>query len=149
MSKYASHIKRFGRDCAGATALEYTAAGAFIATAALGLAGAIGTTIKAESYATLLNGQVLLASSKKDAVRIAARNTSDPIQTGSTSAPKAEISGTERARQRALKRAQAKKKANAIPFCNAGEHVRPCKMDMSKPVFKHWRGTVAEWLPDH
>ncbi len=143
MSKYGSRVKQFGRNARGATALEYAAAGAFIATAALGLAGAIGTTIRAESYATLLNGKVLVASSKKDLVRISARSSSDPIQTGSTSA------ASEPRKRKARARRLARAKRKSLPVCTSADVGRSCRLDISHASFKGWRGTDAVWLPDH
>lgn len=146
MSKYASKVERFAADASGATALEYAAAGAFIATAALGLFGALGTTIKAESYATLVDGKMLVAASKRDMVRIAARSSSDPIQTGSTAEPyQAPAKSSPRARNSADNAAAT----TATALCNAGDKVRPCKLDLTKPGFQGWRGTLVEWSRDH
>ncbi|MCP5083608.1 MAG: Flp family type IVb pilin [Alphaproteobacteria bacterium] len=142
---YASMVKQFATDKRGATAVEYAVGVAFIASAVLGLAGAVGTTIKAESYATILNGKVFLASSKKDLVRIAARSSSDPIQTGSTAdAPESADDMVPRARKMKTRVSEA----SATPFCNSGDEVRPCRLDLTKQSFQGWRGTMVDWSPD-
>ena len=143
---YALRVKQFVTDACGATAVEYAVGAAFIATAVIGVAGALGTTIKAESYATIINGKVLLASSKKDLVRIAARSSSDPIQTGSTvDANKPADGAVPRARDTKGK----VNEAAATPFCNAGDEVRPCKLDFTKQSFQGWRGTMVDWSTEH
>lgn len=142
MSKDEYRVRRFVTDRTGATAIEYAAAAAFIATAAIGVAGALNTTIYAESHATFLNGKVLLASSKQELARVAARSSSDPIQTGSTAEP------DNRADLRATRARKAVASANSTPLCNAGEDVRPCKLDLNKESFQGWRRTILEWSDD-
>lgn len=141
---YVLKVKQFVADARGATAVEYAVGAAFIVSAVIGLAGALGTTIKAESYATIINGKVLLASSKKDLVRIAARSSSDPIQTGSTVDTNASM-------ERGTPRVRTNNKPNetsSTPFCNAGDTVRPCKLDLTQKSFQGWRGTMVDWSTD-
>lgn len=145
MSKYVLRVKQFATETGGATAIEYAAAAAFIATAAIGVAGTLNSTIQAESYATILNGKVLLASSKQELVRIAARSSSDPIQTGSTAEPD---EPSENTAPRARKAVAAANSAKTSPLCNAGDDVRPCKLDLAQENFKGWRGTIVEWSRD-
>lgn len=142
---YVSKVKQFIADVSGATTVEYAVGAAFIVSAIVGLVGAVGTTIKAESHATVLNGKVMLASSKKDLVRIAARSSSDPIQTGST-ADATEGVADVAPRLRNLK--DLAHEANAISLCNAGDQVRPCRLDTTKQSFQGWRGTLVEWSSD-
>ncbi len=142
---YASKIKQFATDASGATAVEYAVGVAFIVSAVIGLAGALGTTIKAESYATIINGKVLLASSKKDLVRIAARSSSDPIQTGSTADTSENADGSA---PRARNTKNEINGASSTPFCNAGDKVRRCKLDLTKQSFQGWRGTTVDWSTD-
>lgn len=143
MSKYEYRVKRFASDKSGATAIEYAAAAAFIATAAIGVAGAVNTTIHAESHATFLNGKVLLASSKQELARVAARSSSDPIQTGSTTEQ------TEASEDRAPRARKAAPSKSATPLCNAGDDVRPCKLDLASEQFQGWRHTIIDWSEDH
>ncbi len=142
MVEYAFRVKRFVRDKSGVTALEYAAAGAFIATAMLGLVGAVANTISAKSYATVNDGQLLLASAKQELIRFATRSSSDPIQTGSTAE-------THPARDKASPGARTPNSAGATlevaPLCGGvgGEHT--CKLDLSHPSFHGWKGTIVEW----
>ncbi len=145
MSKYMLRVKKFATETGGATAIEYAAAAAFIATAAIGVAGALNSTIQAESYATILNGKVLLASSKQELVKIAARSSSDPIQTGSTT----ETDGpADDSAPRARKSISSANAAKGQPLCNSGDDVRPCKLDLTQESFQGWRGTLVEWSRD-
>ena len=143
---YAYKIKQFAADTRGATAMEYAVGAAFIVSAVVGVIGAVGTTIKAESYATIVNGKVVLASSEKELTRIAARSSSDPIQTGSTSGA---ADDEEEIAPRARKPRAKVSPASATPFCNSDDDVRPCKLDLSSASFQGWRGTMLEWSQDH
>ena len=145
MSKYALRVKKFATETGGATAIEYAAAAAFIATAAIGVAGTLNSTIQAESYATILDGKVLLASSKQELVKIAARSSSDPIQTGSTNETD---EPTENAAPSARKPISSASSPKAQPLCNSGDNVRPCKLDLTQASFQGWRGTIVEWSRD-
>ncbi len=145
MSKYGLRVKTFATETGGATAIEYAAAAAFIATAAIGVAGTLNSTIQAESYATILNGKMLLASSKQELVRIAARSSSDPIQTGSTTETDAPAEASTPSARKSISSANAKK---TPPLCNSGDDVRPCKLDLTHENFQGWRGTLVEWSQD-
>ncbi len=145
MSKYELRVKKFATETGGATAIEYAAAAAFIATAAIGVAGTLNSTIQAESYATIFNGKVLLASSKQELVRIAARSSSDPIQTGSTSETDEPAENTAPSARKPVSNATAPK---AKPMCHSGDDLRPCKLDLTQASFQGWRGTIVEWSQD-
>ena len=145
MVEYALKGKRSIRKKRGVTALEYAAAGAFIATAMLGVVGAVGNTINAQSHATLAEGTMLLASAKNELMRFATRSSSDPIQTGST---------TDRQQAREATALNARKLSRkdpvqqAAPLCSGEDGARTCKLDLSHPSFQGWRGTIVEWDGD-
>ncbi|MEM8687614.1 MAG: hypothetical protein AAGF81_09810 [Pseudomonadota bacterium] len=145
MVEYAYRVKRFIRDKSGVTALEYAAAGAFIATAMLGLVGAVGNTISAKSYATWDDGKMLLASARSDLIAIATRSSSDPIQTGSTS-DSHHVRGTSSSRAHTLNGNDRIKQAR--PLCSRADGTQTCKLDLSHPSFQGWRGTIVEWDRD-
>ncbi len=144
MVEYAYRVKRFARDKSGVTALEYAAAGAFIATAMLGLVGAIGNTISAKSYATWDDGKMLLTTAKNDLIRFATRSSSDPIQTGSTSDAH-QVRGTASPSARKLSGNDPIQQAR--PLCSGPDGTHTCKLDLSHPSFQGWKGTIVEW--DH
>ncbi|MEM8647331.1 MAG: hypothetical protein AAGF86_13435 [Pseudomonadota bacterium] len=142
MVEYAYRVKRFVRDRSGVTALEYAAAGAFIATAMLGLVGAVGNTVSANSYATLNDGKLLLASAKQEIIRLATRTSSDPIQTGSTTETH---HAREKASHSARNRGRAAATLRAAPLCSGADGEHTCKLDLSHPSFQGWKGTIVEW----
>ncbi len=145
MSKYVLRVKGFATDTGGGAAIKYAASAAFIATAAIGVAGSLQSTIQAESYATIQNGKVILASSKQELVRIAARSSSDPIQTGSAAETDEPVENTTPRARKSMSHATS---ASTPPLCNSGDDVRPCKLDLSKESFQGWRGTLVEWSRD-
>ena len=145
MSKYVLRVKGFAADTGGGAAIKYAASAAFIATAAIGVAGTLQSTIQAESYATIQNGKVILASSKQELVRIAARSSSDPIQTGSTSETDEPAENVTPSARKAISSASAPK---AQPLCHSGDDLRPCKLDLTQASFQGWRGTIVEWSQD-
>lgn len=145
MVEYALRGKQAVRGKRRVTALEYAAAGAFIATAMLGVVGAVGNTINAQSHATLAEGTMLLASAKNELIRFATRSSSDPIQTGSTS----DIQHVREASPpNARKLSRKDPIQQAAPLCSGEDGARTCNLDLSHPSFQGWKGTIVEWDTD-
>ena len=139
MSKNSLRVKRFMAHKGGATTTEYCIMAAFTATAILGLIGAIGTTIKAESFAQITNTKVALATGKKkERLKLASSRTIDPIQTGSTKQTQP------KAKQSASAKMPTQRVANTAPPCTKEHKSGPCTLDLETQAFNGWKGTVLD-----